>query len=88
MYTRLPPVGKRLKRSSDTELPLPTAPIRVENGLKSTQYSDGRLAQPVRAPALQIYGLVSALCQAVSVIAILIILKPLQSVHRVSTMPN
>ena len=56
MYTRLPPVCKRLKRSSDTELPLPTAPIRMENGLKSTQYSDGRLAQLVRAPALQAGG--------------------------------
>jgi len=53
MYTRLPPVCKRLKRSSDTELLLPNVPIQVENGLKSTEYSDGRLAQLVRAPALQ-----------------------------------
>ena len=56
MYTRSPPVGKRFKRSSDTKLPLLATPIRDENGLESTKDPDGRLAQPVRAPALQAGG--------------------------------
>ena len=50
------PRWQAVQAISETKLPLPRTPIGEGNGLKSTKHPDGRLAQPVRAPALQAGG--------------------------------